>query len=514
MKPGLVGTVLVVLAGGAVAGAVVLRDQTKAKRAGAEVEKADGLLAAGQLDKAELGYLAANRAAAQVGGLGGKRAAALEIAQRSRQGLRSVAALRAVELDPQAGLRLLTTLEPAPAGADERAAKLRADLLLDAALRLEAHEADSAARKVFALAAEALGKVESPRAEEAAKGQRRLTLLAHVVEAEEAIANGRAERALELARGSLATLSEHSSPFEDEARVERLRKRLGAIEAEADSGARLAAFKAKVEALAARVPTAGLGKLLPQVEALALPELPGNHPRVKDHDQRLKDLEARLGRIKAVAQAFAGMVWLRKTSRGALYIDPTEVTVGAYEPFLAEYAKADPQVWGQLGLARLKDGRLTTRDGKPGPRTWVGGKPPSKFGPDHPVTGVGYFEAEAFARWSGKRLPTVEEFRSAAGGKQFPWGSSYQPGRANLKDARKGGPLPVGSFKKGEVRGIQDLIGNVREIVREGDKYVLIGGSYLKRPQDARLTQVIACHVYLRGDDMGFRCVKELEWDD
>ena len=89
MKPGLVGTVLVVLAGGAVAGAVVLRDQTKAKRASAEVEKADGLLASGKLDQAELGYLAANRAAAQVGGLGGQRGAALEVAQRSRRGLRA-----------------------------------------------------------------------------------------------------------------------------------------------------------------------------------------------------------------------------------------------------------------------------------------------------------------------------------------------------------------------------------------------------------------------------------------
>lgn len=514
MKPGLVGTVLVVLAGGAVAGAVVLRDQTKAKRASAEVEKADGLLAAGQLDQAEVGYLAANRAAAQVGGLGGKRAAALEVAKRSRAGLRSVAALRLVEADPPAGLRLLTSLEAAPAGAEDTAARIRADLLLDAALRLEAREANDAARKVFALAAEALGKVESPRTEEAAKGQRRLTLLAHVVEAEEAIANERAERALELARGSLATLAEHSSPFEDEGQVQRLRKRLGAIEAEADSGARLASFKAKVDALAKRVPTSGLGTLLDEVKALASPKLPGEHPRAQDHAKRLGDIEARRERILKVAQDFAGMVWLRKTSSGALYIDPTEVTVGAYEPFLAEYTKADPEVWGQLGLARLKDGRLTTRDGKPGPRTWVGGKPPSKFTSNHPVTGVGYFEAEAFARWAGKRLPTVEEFRAAAGGKQFPWGSSYQPGRANLKDARKKGPLAVRSYPKGEVRGIHDLLGNVREIVRQGEKYALIGGSYQKRPQDARLTQLVTCHVYLRGDDMGFRCVKELEWED
>ncbi len=82
----------------------------------------------------------------------------------------------------------------------------------------------------------------------------------------------------------------------------------------------------------------------------------------------------------------------------------------------------------------------------------------------HPVTGVTFADASAYARWKGRRLPTEQEWEKAArgpGGLRWPWGNVFDPHKANVgqKDT-----TPVGSYPQGcNSYGLCDMAGNVWE---------------------------------------------------
>ena len=99
---------------------------------------------------------------------------------------------------------------------------------------------------------------------------------------------------------------------------------------------------------------------------------------------------------------------------------------------------------------------------------------PAAAGDDRlPVSGIGWVRAQEFCRWfSGEygfavTLPSESQWERAARGddaREYPWGDSYEPGRANLADLGVGGPLPVGNFPAGASPfGVLDLAGNVDE---------------------------------------------------
>ncbi|MEW2392088.1 formylglycine-generating enzyme family protein [Streptomyces venezuelae] len=93
---------------------------------------------------------------------------------------------------------------------------------------------------------------------------------------------------------------------------------------------------------------------------------------------------------------------------------------------------------------------------------------------DHPVTGVSWDDAAAYCRWLGERLgepgirlPTEDEWERAArgdDGREFPWGTEYRTGLANLVDLGIGTTTPVGSFPDGASPfGVLDMVGNADE---------------------------------------------------
>lgn len=188
--------------------------------------------------------------------------------------------------------------------------------------------------------------------------------------------------------------------------------------------------------------------------------------------------EIRLGRHETDGDFDAGADLQDGDSDGivvrvdAFVLDRTCVTNRQYQAFVdaggyEQMAFWEPEIWP--GVLDFVD-----QTGHPGPRFWRHGK----FVPslaDHPVVGVSWYEAVAYARWAGKRLPTDPEWEKAAAwpvqmtagrrpARRYPWGDSLEKARANLWLANIGGTTPVDSYPDGaSIGGILQLIGNVWE---------------------------------------------------
>ncbi|MGA5168085.1 MULTISPECIES: ergothioneine biosynthesis protein EgtB [Streptomyces] len=158
----------------------------------------------------------------------------------------------------------------------------------------------------------------------------------------------------------------------------------------------------------------------------------------------------------------------------AFFIDTVPVTNGAYMAFIADGGYGDERWWAPEGWAQIRAHGIGAplfwrREGGQWLRRRFGVVEPVPE--DEPVLHVSWYEADAYARWAGRRLPTEEEWEKAArhdpvSGRSLrhPWGDDDPtPEHANLGQ-RHLRPAPTGSYPAGRSPlGVRQLIGDVWE---------------------------------------------------
>jgi len=206
---------------------------------------------------------------------------------------------------------------------------------------------------------------------------------------------------------------------------------------------------------------------------------------------------------------------VRKVSITFFYIDRYEVTNREFKKFVDAGGYEKKEFWDEEGW-KLID-MFVDRTGRVGPATWENGTYPQGK-EDFPVAGVSWFEASAFARWAGKRLPTEEEWEVAASFDRrlqknllYPWGDSWNIEAGNFDSTE---PSPVGTHPLDRSpSGCFDMGGNLFEWTSSiyKEKYRVMKGGSFGLSEDtmsrfARNPKRKSPEPLYRSPNTGFRC--------
>jgi formylglycine-generating enzyme required for sulfatase activity len=196
-------------------------------------------------------------------------------------------------------------------------------------------------------------------------------------------------------------------------------------------------------------------------------------------------------------------------------IDSTEVTIWQYAEFLRavggctlfDHPDQPPgkahsnKQWDAYSYAAFS---LTEFQGVP-------------VNPNFPAAFIDWYDAFAYAKWRGRRLPTEREWEKAArgtNGLRYPWGDRLDPDAANFWNARalRPGWSEVGGFERDRSPyGVLDMAGNVSEwTVDNAGRPVVRGGNF--RNEGPELTRRVSDVSILAVDErIGFRTVRDIK---
>ncbi len=208
-------------------------------------------------------------------------------------------------------------------------------------------------------------------------------------------------------------------------------------------------------------------------------------------------------------------IWKRegpthKVKLPAFYIDIVPVTNAEYMKFVKATGHRMPAHWANAGK-KIPEGEES-----------------------HPVTYVNITDAEAYAKWAKKRLPTEAEWEKVARGPdglKYPWGNTYKTGAANDENAGRKGTSPVGEYPAGKSPfGCLDMAGNVWEWTKtrfhlypgsteklseeEKQSFVAKGGCFMDDKLFLRSSfreLVEPTSAYATRATLGFRCAADVK---
>ena len=195
----------------------------------------------------------------------------------------------------------------------------------------------------------------------------------------------------------------------------------------------------------------------------------------------------------------------------AFYVDRYEVTNREYQKFVDSGGYGKQEYWTEKfsqdghefswaeAMAQFRD---TT--GRAGPSTWVAGHY-AQGQADFPVAGVSWFEASAYAAFSGKSLPVLAQWLQADP-------PALAPAAVQASNITSSALAPAGKYQGLGPYGTYDMTGNVREWVTNaagGDSRFILGGSW--KSQSYLSTTPEALSPFDRSETNGFRCVRNIE---
>jgi eukaryotic-like serine/threonine-protein kinase len=197
---------------------------------------------------------------------------------------------------------------------------------------------------------------------------------------------------------------------------------------------------------------------------------------------------------------------------GDFFMGRYPVTNREYVRFVEAGGYRDPEYWehpfvvkGDTLSWESAMERFTDRTGRPGPSTWEAGSYPDRKG-DHPVAGVSWYEAAAYARFAGESLPSVHHWRQAYGSSFF---AEHVIPRSNLESD---GTAPVGEHTGMGPFGTFDMAGNVREWThneRGEERYIL--GAGWDDPEKLAIGTSYSRPAFDRSPANGIRLVRYLD---
>ncbi|GAB4283255.1 MAG: hypothetical protein Kow0029_29290 [Candidatus Rifleibacteriota bacterium] len=214
---------------------------------------------------------------------------------------------------------------------------------------------------------------------------------------------------------------------------------------------------------------------------------------------------------------------VRKVYTKGFWIDKYEVTCAQYQRFLEDVRK-NGHKWCHPNEPDHKDHTPYHTYAWALRFSWVGGQPPRGM-LNCPVVLVDWYDAYAYAKWAGKRLPTEDEWEIAArggDGREYPWGNTFSIDLCNVGDQ----PIDVGQYPEGvSPWGVHDMAGNVAEWTATAyeanprntyefhGKYglpIIRGGSWDDSSKGCRSSarDVRRSPIY-RSTTVGFRCVSD-----